>query len=147
MSTKQAVVERAVRRVGQRDTTGILTGLGGPEVAFLAGVVLGVAAGGGMVVLDGMATTVAAIVATLLEPAGVVDHLVAGQRSNERGHAALLRQLGLEPLLDWRLRAGEGVGATYATRLLLGGLRARQRGTTHSSPSPSKGSDDSVNRR
>jgi nicotinate-nucleotide--dimethylbenzimidazole phosphoribosyltransferase len=91
-------------------------------VAFLAGVVLGVAAGDGVVVLDGMVTTAAALVATRLGAVGVVDHLVAGQRSNERGHAALLRQLGLEPLLDWRLRAGEGIGAMFATRLLLDGL-------------------------
>lgn len=145
VSTKRAVVERAVRRVGRRDTMGILTGLGGPEVAFLAGVVLGVAAGGGVVVLDGMVTTVAALVATRLEKSGVVDHLVAGQRSNERGHAALLGQLGLEPLLDWRLRAGEGVGATYATHLLLGGLRVRSL-APRTAPDYQWRSDDSVNR-
>jgi nicotinate-nucleotide--dimethylbenzimidazole phosphoribosyltransferase len=58
----------------------------------------------------------------------VDQHLVAGQRSRERAHPAVLRRLGLEPLLDLRLRAGEGAGACLAAGLLLDGLRVR-RGT------------------
>jgi nicotinate-nucleotide--dimethylbenzimidazole phosphoribosyltransferase len=53
---------------------------------------------------------------------------VAGQRSREAAHALVLDRLGLEPLLDLRLRAGEGVGAALACRLLLTGLEVR-RGT------------------
>ncbi|MDP9496457.1 MAG: nicotinate-nucleotide--dimethylbenzimidazole phosphoribosyltransferase, partial [Actinomycetota bacterium] len=51
---------------------------------------------------------------------------VAGQRSRERAHDAVLRRLGLEPLLDLRLRAGEGVGAALAAQLLLSGLQLRR---------------------
>ena len=61
-----------------------------------------------------------------LEPA-VAAHLVAGQRSRERAHAAVLARLGLEPLLDLRLRAGEGVGAVLGAQLLLTGLEVRAR--------------------
>ena len=78
-------------------------------------------------VLDGLATGVAALVAAEAEP-GVVAHLVAGQRSNERAAEAVLVRLGLEPLLDLRLRAGEGVGAALAAQLLLSGLRLRGEG-------------------
>ncbi len=95
----------------------LLRALGGPEFAVLAGVTLGAAAGGAVVVLDGLATSVAALLATMVEPA-VAAHLVAGQRSREAAHAAVLQQLGLEPLLDLRIRAGEGVGACLATGLL-----------------------------
>jgi nicotinate-nucleotide--dimethylbenzimidazole phosphoribosyltransferase len=52
--------------------------------------------------------------------------LVAGQRSRERGHELVLQQLGCEPLLDLRLRAGEGAGAALASGLLLDGLRIRR---------------------
>jgi len=52
---------------------------------------------------------------------------VAGQRSRERAHQAVLTELGLEPLLDLRLRSGEGVGACLAAQMLLTALRARQR--------------------
>jgi len=51
--------------------------------------------------------------------------LVAGQRSRERAHDIVLTELGLEPLLQLRLRAGEGVGACLAAQLLLTGLRTR----------------------
>ena len=102
-----------------------LAGLGGPEFAVLTGVVLGAAERGAGVVLDGLATSVPALLARHLEPA-VHAYLVAGQRSRERAHELVLRELGLEPLLALRLRAGEGVGACLATSLLLQGLRVRR---------------------
>ncbi len=127
---KAAVVAAAAQRWrnesgGDRDARAILGALGGPEFALLCGVVLGAAEAGGVVVLDGLATTVAAALACTIEPA-VSAHLVAGQRSNERAHSTALQFLGLEPLLDLRLRAGEGVGAVLATRLLLDGLEIRR---------------------
>jgi nicotinate-nucleotide--dimethylbenzimidazole phosphoribosyltransferase len=104
-----------------------LAELGGPELAVLAGVALGAAQSRAVVVVDGFAVSLAALVAVQLEPA-VQACLVAGQRSRERGHALVLEHLGCEPLLDLRLRAGEGVGAVLATGLLLDGLALR-RGT------------------
>jgi nicotinate-nucleotide--dimethylbenzimidazole phosphoribosyltransferase len=98
--------------------------LGGPEFAVLTGVVLGAARAGAVVVLDGLATSVCALLAQQEEPA-VASHLVAGQRSRERAHGLVLERLGLEPLLDLRMRAGEGVGAALASQLLLAGLRMR----------------------
>ena len=98
--------------------------LGGPEVVLLAGVTLGAARCRVPVVLDGLVTSVAALLAVRAEPA-VQAALVAGQRSRERAHQAVLTELGLEPLLDLRLRSGEGVGACLAAQLLLTALRAR----------------------
>lgn len=98
--------------------------VGGAEIAVLAGVVLGAAEAGAPIVLDGLATCVAALVAVRLQPA-VAAHLSAGQRSRERAHQLALVELGLEPLLDLRLRAGEGVGACLATGLLRTALEAR----------------------
>jgi nicotinate-nucleotide--dimethylbenzimidazole phosphoribosyltransferase len=99
--------------------------LGGPEIVLLAGVTLGAARARVPVVLDGLVTSVAALLAVRAEPA-VQAALVAGQRSRERAHRAVLTELGLEPLLDLRLRSGEGVGACLAAQLLLTALRARQ---------------------
>ena len=107
------------------DPIDLLAGLGGPEIAVLVGVVLGAAGAGTGVVLDGLATSVAALIAQRLEPA-VHAYLIAGQRSRELAHELVLRELGLEPLLALRLRAGEGVGAVLATSLLLQGLRLRR---------------------
>ncbi|EWT02380.1 phosphoribosyltransferase [Intrasporangium oryzae NRRL B-24470] len=134
---KREVVERALARVGPRPegAFGIhetLRRLGGGEIAVLAGVVLGVAEARGVVVLDGLATSVAALAAVRLEPA-VAAHLVAGQRSREVGHALVLRELGLEPLLDLRIRAGEGVGAALAAGLVSDGRELR-RGVARTRP-------------
>ena len=131
LARKHEVVTAAVDRARcavphlNRDPLAALAELGGPELAVLAGVVLGAAERRAVVVLDGFATSVAALVPVLLEP-GVQACLVAGQRSRERGHELVLQQLGCEPLLDLRLRAGEGAGAALASGLLLDGLRIRR---------------------
>jgi nicotinate-nucleotide--dimethylbenzimidazole phosphoribosyltransferase len=101
-----------------------LAALGGPEIAYLTGVTLGAAEAGSLVVLDGLVTSAAALIAVALVPA-VAAHLVAGQESREQAHALVHVQLGLEPLLSLRFRAGEGVGALMATQLLQGGARLR----------------------
>ncbi|MDA8035422.1 MAG: 5,6-dimethylbenzimidazole synthase [Actinomycetota bacterium] len=131
LAAKESAVAAALARVraaavgtGPLEPLAALAALGGPELAVLTGVVLGAAAAGRAVVLDGFVTSVAALCAHRLEPA-VADHLVAGQRSRERGHAPVLEALGLEPLLDLRLRAGEGIGALLATQLLRTALAAR----------------------
>jgi nicotinate-nucleotide--dimethylbenzimidazole phosphoribosyltransferase len=116
---------RAAHRDGLADPRVMLAALGGPEVALLTGVTLAAAERRVPVVLDGLVTSVAALLAVRLEPA-VQSALIAGQRSRELAHAAVLGELGLEPLLQLRLRSGEGVGACLAAQLLLTALRARQ---------------------
>jgi len=129
LERKRWVVESALARVlarpgGLDGPFDALAVLGGPEFVVLAGLVLGVAHRGGAIVLDGLATSVAALCAVRAEP-GVATHLVAGQRSREKAHSAVLEELGLEPLLDLRMRAGEGVGAVLSSQLLTSGLRLR----------------------
>ncbi len=136
---KVEVVEAALARCRVRPSgcgpVELLSALGGPEFALLTGVVLGAARGGGLVVLDGLATSVCGLLAVEAEPA-VAAHLVAGQRSRERAHAAVLRRLGLEPLLELRMRSGEGVGAVLASQLVLTGLRMRAAAARTGAPSP-----------
>lgn len=134
VARKTAVVEAALSRArpsldaagGPADhALGALSTLGGPEVVVLTGVVLGAAAAGSPVVLDGLCGSLPGLLAVRLEPS-VQAYLVAGQQSRERAHAAVLRELGLEPLLSLRLRAGEGVGACLAASMLLQGLTIRR---------------------
>ena len=130
MQRKRDVVGRALGRArtthgdGLREPRVLMAALGGPEVALLTGVTLAAAEGRVPVVLDGLVTSVAALLAVRLEPAAQ-SALVAGQRSRELAHAAVLGELGLEPLLQLRLRSGEGVGACLAAQLLLTAIRAR----------------------
>lgn len=134
LQAKSDVVVRAVGRVRSQldakpaavacEPVDLLAGLGGGEIAFLAGVVLGAARGRAVVVLDGLATSVAALLALRMDPA-VSAYLVAGQMSREKGHSVVLEALGLEPLLDLRMRCGEGVGASLACSLLRSALDLR----------------------
>jgi len=90
-----------------------LLAVGGLELAALTGAILEAARRRLPVVLDGYATGGAALAALRLETfAGEV--LIAGHRSAEPGHDLVLAELGLEPLLDLRLRLGEASGALLA---------------------------------
>jgi nicotinate-nucleotide--dimethylbenzimidazole phosphoribosyltransferase len=128
-----AVVDRLAPR-GPLAPLAALAAAGGGDIAVLTGVTLGAAAAGAAVVLDGLATSVAALLAVREEPA-VAASLIAGQRSREAAHPAVLAALGLEPLLDLRIRAGEGAGAALAAGLVLGALRIRAR-TARVAPVP-----------
>jgi nicotinate-nucleotide--dimethylbenzimidazole phosphoribosyltransferase len=126
LGRKVAVVRAAVERVRGRegDPVAMLAAVGGGEFAVLAGAVLAAVETGAAVLLDGLATSVAALLAVRLVPAAAA-HLVAGQRSRERAHPAVLAELGLEPLLDLRIRAGEGAGGCLAAGLLRSALTVR----------------------
>ncbi len=131
LERKRRVIASAVDRAHrdnphlQREPLTALAELGGPEFAVLAGAVLGAADAKALVILDGFAVSVAALVAVMLEPS-VQANLIAGQRSRERGHELALEYLGLEPLLELRMRAGEGAGAAFAAGLVLNGLKVRR---------------------
>jgi nicotinate-nucleotide--dimethylbenzimidazole phosphoribosyltransferase len=134
VARKEEVIGQALARMGGRVPPAgplsraalgdLLSGLGGPEQVFLTGACLGAAAAGGLVVLDGLLTGVSALAAVRYRPE-VQDHLIAGQLSAEPAHRLVLDALGLEPLLDLRLRAGEGVGAVLALSLIAHAERAR----------------------
>jgi nicotinate-nucleotide--dimethylbenzimidazole phosphoribosyltransferase len=96
--------------LGARDA---MLAVGGLELAALAGAAAEATRRGLPVVLDGYAASVAALAAVRLDPA-VGETLVAGHRSAEPGHELVLAELGLEPLLDLRLRLGEASGALLA---------------------------------
>jgi nicotinate-nucleotide--dimethylbenzimidazole phosphoribosyltransferase len=130
LERKRAAVAAGLARVRSErgrhlaDPAVALAALGGPEIAVLAGLVLGAAEAGALVVLDGLVTSVAAVSAVAIEPA-VAAHLVAGQQSRERAHPPVLAHLGMEPLLALRFRSGEGAGALLATQMLLTAARTR----------------------
>jgi nicotinate-nucleotide--dimethylbenzimidazole phosphoribosyltransferase len=119
LAHKIAVVERALtlHRPDPADPIGVLSAVGGFEIAGLAGLVLGAAERRIPVILDGFITGSAALAACAMAP-GAREYLIASHRSVEPGHGVLLGALGLEPLLDLRLRLGEGTGAALALQLV-----------------------------
>ena len=125
MLHKIDVLTRAFERTGElNDPIEALAAVGGPEFAVLTGVTLGASKAGSAVILDGLATSVAALAAVKIS-AGVQGWLLASHVSREHAHQKVLDELGLEPLLELRFRAGEGVGACYGAQMLMTGMRVR----------------------
>jgi nicotinate-nucleotide--dimethylbenzimidazole phosphoribosyltransferase len=116
---KAAVIARAldVNAPDPDDPLGVLAALGGFELAFLVGAMLGAGERHVAVLLDGFICSAAALAATRLAPA-LAGRLIAAHRSPEPGHAIVLDALGLEPLLELELRLGEASGAAAALPLL-----------------------------
>jgi nicotinate-nucleotide--dimethylbenzimidazole phosphoribosyltransferase len=115
LAHKVDVVERALGRttLDIADPIGVLAAVGGLEHAALVGYLLAGSARRVPVLLDGVASGAAALVASALAPAAV-DAWFAGHRSVEPGASAALQTLGLTPLVDLGLRLGEGTGALLA---------------------------------
>ena len=123
---KVELIDRAliVNRPDAADPIGLLSGVGGLEIGTLVGIILGSAAAGIPVVLDGFITGSAALIAAALCPT-LRSRLIAAHRSPEPGHAVILECLGLSPILDLDLRLGEGTGAALAIGILEAACRAR----------------------
>ena len=119
LARKIAAIERAlaVNQPNPRDPLDVLSKVGGLEIAGLAGVILGAAARRVPVVIDGFISGTAALVAARLAP-DVKPYLIAAHQSVEIGHAVILEELGLHPLLNLNLRLGEGTGAALAFHLV-----------------------------
>lgn len=86
---------------------------GGFEIAMMAGAMAEAARSGLIIVVDGFISTAAALAASALEPR-TLAHSIFAHCSSEPGHRALLDHLGVEPLIDLRMRLGEGTGAALA---------------------------------
>jgi nicotinate-nucleotide--dimethylbenzimidazole phosphoribosyltransferase len=99
------------------DAAEALRELGGLELAALVGAIHAAHDARAPVILDGLAVGVAALAAVRLRPT-CREWLVAGHRSAEPAHGLVLAELGLEPLLDLRLRLGEASGAALALSLI-----------------------------
>ena len=112
LAHKIEVIERALalHRPDPKDPVGSLSAVGGLEIGCLAGVTLAAAELRVPVVLDGFITTAAALLACRIAPAAR-DYFIASHRSVEPGHSVQLAALGCEPLLNLKLRLGEGTGA------------------------------------
>ena len=119
LDRKRAAVEAtvALHRAAATTPQAMLAVTGGLELAALTGAVLEAWGRRLPVMLDGYATAVAALAAARIEPAAGAG-LFASHLSAEPGHQLVLTELGLEPLLDLRMRLGEASGALLALPLV-----------------------------
>ncbi len=122
---KTALIEAAIARAGDRvaDPVERLAALGAADFAAAVGFISGAARRGVPVLLDGVIAVAEALVADDYAP-GVKAWLQAGHRSTEPGQALALDRLGLEPLVDFSMRLGEGSGAVLAVPMVRSAVAA-----------------------
>ncbi len=119
LDRKAATIRAALELHGPDpdDPLGVLSLVGGFEIGFLAGLMLGASERRIAIALDGYIVTSAALIAHALEPRSA-DYMFACHLSAEPGHRVGLDRLGLEPLLDLKLRLGEGSGAALGIMII-----------------------------
>lgn len=122
LARKQAVLARAAARSAVTAPLEVLREFGGLEIVMMVGAMLGAAAAGCVVMVDGFISTAAALAAARLNPA-VTPYLIFSHRSAESGHRVMLEHLKASPLLDLDMRLGEGTGALLAIPLVRAAAR------------------------
>lgn len=127
LAHKIAVIEAGIllNQPDKNDPVDVLAKVGGFEIGGIAGLILGAAAAGIPVVVDGFISTAGALIASELHP-HVKEYIFCAHKSVEIGHIHMLDMLGQKPILDLEMRLGEGTGAALAMTLIeasLCGLR------------------------
>jgi len=112
IENKANVIRRAIKNnePDKNDPLDVLSKIGGYDIAGMVGVMIGGAACGVPIVIDGFISTVSAIIATMFEPK-IKNYLLASHISDEKASKIASEFLGLKPMLDLKMRLGEGSGA------------------------------------
>ena len=117
LKRKREAVERALAVNRPADALDALTKVGGFEIAGMAGAFLGGAEHGVPMVIDGVISAVAALVAERIQP-GARRFMLPSHESLEPASAALMDALSLHPVIHAGLALGEGTGAVMLFPLL-----------------------------
>ena len=116
---KKAVIRIAieVNRPDRDDVVGVLSKVGGFDLAAMCGAFLGAAAARRPAVIDGLISDAAALCAVRLCP-NVRGYLVPSHASFEIGYRLAMEAMDLRPLFDLGMRLGEGSGCPLAFQVL-----------------------------
>lgn len=116
---KKAVIRTAieVNRPDRDDLVGVLSKVGGFDLAAMCGAFLGSAAARRPAVIDGLISAAAALCAVRLCP-NVHGYLVPSHASFEIGYRLAMEAMDLRPLFDLGMRLGEGSGCPLAFQVL-----------------------------
>lgn len=119
LARKRKVIKEALDKydLKNKDTFEILQTVGGLDIAGLTGVFLGGAVHRVPIVIDGVISAVAALIAERLCP-GAKAFMLPSHRSREMASQRIMEELELVPVIDGGLALGEGTGAVMLFSLL-----------------------------
>lgn len=107
----------AVNRPDPNDPIGVLSKLGGYDIAGMTGLFLGGLRYGIPVVIDGVISSVAALIAVRLN-AETLNIIIPSHMSKEPASVRIMEELGLSPVIHGKLALGEGTGTALLFPLL-----------------------------
>ena len=130
---KQKIITEAIDKydLKKADALRILETVGGFDIAGLAGVCIGGALYHVPIVLDGVISMVAALLAERIVP-GTKNYLIPSHKGKEPAMGRLAKELNVEPVIDAKMALGEGTGAVMMFSLLDIALSVYQDKTTFS---------------
>ncbi len=119
LARKQKVIEEAIQKYDlyHEDALTILWTVGGLDIAGLVGICIGGAMCHLPIVLDGVISMVAALLAERLIP-GIKEYYIPSHKGKEPAIEMLTKELELEPVIDGNMALGEGTGAVMMLALL-----------------------------
>ena len=117
LSRKKRVIQEGIEKYSFDNITDpkkrafeILRCVGGLDIAALTGAFIGGAICHVPMVIDGVISATAALIAESLLP-GVKEYLLPSHKGREKGNELALEKLGLSPYLNGNMALGEGTGA------------------------------------
>ncbi|MBP5155265.1 MAG: nicotinate-nucleotide--dimethylbenzimidazole phosphoribosyltransferase, partial [Clostridia bacterium] len=118
MARKLKVIKTAleVNMPDSRDVLDVISKVGGYDIAAMTGAFIGAASLRVPAVTDGFISAVSALCAVRRNPL-VREYLIASHSSCEKGYAIAADELGIKPMLDLKMRLGEGSGCPAAMLL------------------------------
>ena len=124
LKRKKAVIAKAVALYGGKTYNSekekafeALCSVGGYDIAAMCGTFIGGAVYGLPVVIDGLISAVAALVAEMMVP-GCREYMLASHCGREYGISGILESLGLKAFINGNMALGEGTGALMLLPLL-----------------------------
>lgn len=116
---KKRVVRQAIElnKPNKEDVLDILSKVGGYDIAGLCGCFLGAAKNRVPIVIDGVISSAAALCAYKMNPFAR-DYIFPSHMSAEPGAVCMMKEIGLEPMLNLRMRLGEGSGCPIAFKII-----------------------------
>lgn len=119
LDNKIHVIKKAINinRPEKNDPMDVLAKVGGFDIAGLAGCFLGAAVYRVPIMIDGFISAAAALTAVRIH-SGVRNFIFPSHGSAEPGNELIMKALDMEPMLNLKMRLGEGSGAALGLQLI-----------------------------
>ena len=110
---KVKVLSQVAEKYNPKTAVETLATFGGFEIAMMVGAFIEAYRQNMLILVDGFIASAAMLTASQFETE-LKNNCLFCHKSNEKAHTVLLKKLGVDPILDLRLRLGEGTGAAVA---------------------------------